>query len=398
MSTAITEQKLRKDFRRVVRRTQAAIFFERLWPRIVAPVAVGGIFVSASWFGLWSALPPYGRMAGGILFAAAALAAPFLVRSGSLIVREAEAIKRIDLETGDKSRPAQTLNDTLSMTGDATTQAIWRTHLTRIWDKWGNNFPAGKPRSKLHTHDPYALRSLVYFSLFLSAAFGNPGISSITKAFDYTVPPPVPEKPVIDAWVTQPSYIRNLQPTRYLEAKDQSPLPEIKTAAPGETHTAPETVADPAPPVILEFDEKTTLHILSRSGAVPINRDAGTIPDPKIMGGEKDNPDVKPTAKYEIELMPGEKCIAVTNGPRWCFSIKANKAPEVRLDGVQESKDRSGALDIACEALDDHGVDSIDVVIETVAPLPPDAAPLDGVAPDALNVPGRACAEKAPMP
>ncbi|MFD1333145.1 DUF4175 family protein, partial [Methylopila musalis] len=59
---------------RLARRAALAIAWEAAWPALAATLAVGLLFLTVSWFGLWDAAPVWARVAGVTLFALAALA------------------------------------------------------------------------------------------------------------------------------------------------------------------------------------------------------------------------------------------------------------------------------------------------------------------------------------
>src|SRR6516165_8352024 len=88
------------------RRARYAIFWERVWPPLAALATAAGLFLALSWLGLWLWLPPLGRAAGLVLFAALALwaAFPFLFLR---LPGFADALRRLDREpVGERRRRA----------------------------------------------------------------------------------------------------------------------------------------------------------------------------------------------------------------------------------------------------------------------------------------------------
>ncbi|MCC8960361.1 DUF4175 family protein, partial [Bradyrhizobium sp. Pear77] len=57
-----------------LQRAKFAIAWERAWPHLARFLTVAGLFLVASWAGLWLALPFAARVAGAALFGIAALA------------------------------------------------------------------------------------------------------------------------------------------------------------------------------------------------------------------------------------------------------------------------------------------------------------------------------------
>jgi hypothetical protein len=86
-----------------LRRAKFAIAWERSWPHLALLLTVGGLFLVASWAGLWLALPSLARVAGLCLFVALALAALFPLLKFRWPSREA-ALSRLDRGTGIRSR------------------------------------------------------------------------------------------------------------------------------------------------------------------------------------------------------------------------------------------------------------------------------------------------------
>ena len=96
------------------RRARYAILWERVWPPLAALATAAGLFLALSWLGLWLWLPPLGRAAGLVLFAALALwaAFPFLFLR---LPGFADALRRLDRVSGLRHRPATTLADRLAV-------------------------------------------------------------------------------------------------------------------------------------------------------------------------------------------------------------------------------------------------------------------------------------------
>jgi hypothetical protein len=87
-------------------------------------LSVVGLFLVASWAGLWLALPFLARAIGIGLFAVAGAGRPVSVAAVRWPTRE-EGLSRLDRGTGIRHRPATALTDTLS-SKDPIAQALWR--------------------------------------------------------------------------------------------------------------------------------------------------------------------------------------------------------------------------------------------------------------------------------
>ena len=166
-------------------------------------LSVVGLFLVASWAGLWLALPFLARAIGIGLFALAALAALFPFTRFRWPTRE-EALSRLDRGTGIRHRPATALTDTLQ-TKDPIAQALWREQRERTLASI-KRIRAGLPSPRLPIHDPWALRALVM--VMLAAAYfaaGDERSLRIAAAFDWNGVL-APANVRVDAWVTPPVY------------------------------------------------------------------------------------------------------------------------------------------------------------------------------------------------
>jgi Domain of unknown function (DUF4175) len=114
----------RLQLTQALQRAQYAIAWERAWPGLARILSVVGLFLVASWAGLWLALPFLARAIGIGLFAVAALAAFYPFARFRWPTRE-EALSRLDRGTGIRHRPATALTDTLS-TKDPIALALWQ--------------------------------------------------------------------------------------------------------------------------------------------------------------------------------------------------------------------------------------------------------------------------------
>ena len=108
-----------------------ALLWERIWPPLAAFLTLAGLFLSLSWLGLWIFLPPIARAVGLALFAAAALVILWrLVRIR--LPDEADALRRVDTNSGLSHRPATAVSDRLAVTrSDPMSAALWQAHIER---------------------------------------------------------------------------------------------------------------------------------------------------------------------------------------------------------------------------------------------------------------------------
>lgn len=338
---------LRAKFNRLVGRAKATIFAERLLPKIVPPLGVAGLFLGASWAGVWEPLPPEARAVGVLAFAAAFLASPFMNRSGSLKVTDTDALKRLDDQVGDPSRPAQTLRDEIADSDDKVGQQIWERKLTDVWNEFSGKFKVGRFAPGI-SKKVYLLAAAAALSVAVTAPMaGDHRMELIQDAFVWQHPvPPLEAR----AWIIPPS---NIEGT-YQQVFDQD-------------SNGAELVAHESSRMSL---------IVFGDNAVTVNGqvlEASEVITPPENSG---NPDAKPSYRYDFDLAEGENDIGIDGGPSWSVDVSSDLDPTVILEQVRRNEDDPNALDIIFIPHDDHGVQDGNIILrdptapEGAQPLP----------------------------
>lgn len=345
-------QKLSSEFNHTVFQAKAAIFTERLVPRLVPPLCTGGLFLTASWLGLWAALPPVGCIAGVIAFATAFVASPFLVHSGSLLVTEQEALRRLDANLGEGARPAQTLRDTLAETNPPVAQKVWDLHITDLWKKWGGKFSAGAPHVDVQSYDPLYLRyGMAALTLAAALIAGGDRFSRLADAFNWQSPAPPPM--AVKAWVTPPKFIND--PPLYLTE-------ETRDEAHGGTK--------------LTAHKNSTLTILTYDAEAKVLVDGVELPVlsviPALPGAGKDS---KSAYQYETPLVNENTSITITKGPEWKFDVSPDAAPQAAINTVNPEAKTPNILSVIYQVKDDFGIQEGQLQIKPVG-ASEDAQPL----------------------
>ena len=119
-------------FRRKVARSRWALYFERLWPRLWSIIAIAGLFILVSMFGLWPLMSEQVHWAVlGAFAVAIAVAFVFVILTPR--PTHNDAIRRLEARSATSHRPASTYEDTLSSARPGgTTDAIWQAHRERL--------------------------------------------------------------------------------------------------------------------------------------------------------------------------------------------------------------------------------------------------------------------------
>lgn len=346
-----TPKSIASKFNRLVMRARSVLLTERALPKVIAPLTVAGGFLAASWVGLWHVLPLEAKIIGVVAFAAATVAVPFLVRSGSLWITRKDAAKRIDEVSGDHTRPARTLADrinTVAPDQDPGAKAVWDLHTARIWNNWGQNFKTGKPKPDLNRYDPLRMRYIVPVCVALSAvAAGDQRGPNLAAAFDWTRPPPPPITLDVRAWVTPPANI------------DATPV-----------YLREGTGAD------LAVHKQSILTVVVSGGNTHVTINGQDVPLTRTIRtrGQEET-----SAQYEAVLGEGPVTVQIENGPTWTFNVAPDTGPRVNIEGVEQRVPQNGTepvIALTCSANDDYGLREGEIIIR-VPPQNPTGAEAD---------------------
>jgi uncharacterized protein (TIGR02302 family) len=317
----------RLQLTQALQRAQYAIAWERTWPGLARLLSVIGLFLVASWAGLWLALPFLARAIGLGLFALAALAALFPLARFRWPSRE-EALGRLDRGTGIRHRPATALTDTLS-TRDPIAQALWREQRERTLASI-KRIRAGLPSPRLAIHDPWALRALVI--VMLAAAYvaaGDERRLRIAAAFDWNGVL-APANVRVDAWVTPPLYTGK---------------PPVILSAANRDAASPDSGAP------LPVPAGSTLLVRSSGGNIDVVVGGGVT---EVAPSEQAP---KGTNERHFKITgDGTAHVRAPSGqPLWRFAATPDRGPTISLAKDPERQAR-GSLQMSYKLEDDYGV------------------------------------------
>jgi len=203
-----TQSPLDRRFARLVGRARWSLWWERAWPRIWLPLAIVGLFLTLSWFGLWLDATPVWRGAGLSAFALA-----FLVSLWPLLrlrwPSRMNALDRLDRDTGLNHGPARVLDDKLALGGgDLGTRALWALHRKRA-EEAVSRMRVAAPSPDMPRHDRYALRAAGLLALVASAFVAGPELGSrLAAAFDWRRVEASAPAFRVDGWIDPPLYTR----------------------------------------------------------------------------------------------------------------------------------------------------------------------------------------------
>ena len=196
----------RGSLERLLVRARAVLLFERLWPAAVAVLALSALFLAASWFGLWVALPRPLRAVGVLVFAAG-LAAVLRHAVRRRLPARRDALARLDRDSGAPHRPVSSSQDALAdPDADATTRALWALHRRRL-DAALAGLRVRAPSPRMVERDRYALRAGALLLVAAGAFVAGPDREGrVVAAFDWFGAAAPAAGFRLDAWIDPPAY------------------------------------------------------------------------------------------------------------------------------------------------------------------------------------------------
>lgn len=190
----------------LVRRARLALAVEKYWPWLVLAASLAALFLVLALSGLFVAAPVWLRGTGVGLFSVLILSS-LLVGLQFARVTRAEALKRIDAQSGLAHRPVTSYADNLANTADApATHALWQAHQRRI-SRVIATLKVHPPRPDLAPRDPYALRFAILLALCAAFLIAGPERAGrVLAAFDWSTPREAPTPMRLDGWINPPAY------------------------------------------------------------------------------------------------------------------------------------------------------------------------------------------------
>jgi uncharacterized protein (TIGR02302 family) len=318
-----------------LRRARWAILWERLWPALASLATAVGLFLTVSWLGLWLWLPPLARAALVVVFALVALAAAlpfaFLRRPGI-----ADALRRLDHDSGLSHRPATAITDRLAVTPqDQHSLALWKAHVARTLAAT-RAFKVGLPAPQIAKRDPYALRGLVLIACIAAfVAAGGERWKRVAEAFDWQGVV-LPANFRVDAWVMPPAYTG--KPPVILAG-----IHPGETAHPTGEEASSAAVAVPVGSVlVVRASGKLSLDITGKGGVVAA-KDDGTSP-----AGTQEH-------RFKITGSGAATLRGAGDDLTWAFNAIPDTPPVIALTKDPERQAR-GSILLSYRLEDDYGV------------------------------------------
>lgn len=334
-----------------------ALLWERLWPRLVMPLAILALFLAVAWLRLLVALPDWARLAVVALFAVGFLAS--LVPLARMPRgRPNDALGRLERDSGFDHRPLTGLVDKqASGDEDPVSRALWDAHRRRLAAAIAA-VRVRAPSPRVDRRDPYALRFVAVLLLVVGVVAGR-GDYAGPLADTLRLPTTPGPETRIDAWVTPPGYTGRA-PIFLTTAPE--PGADGRTEAAGLVHQGPVSVPQGS---IVSLRVNGVAAPAARFVADGASEGEATTIDPAPTEGTAlpaaavaaDSGIIRPTGFQHPLDRSGAVVLSGEGGEvrRFAFTVEPDSAPSIKLIEDPGATAR-GAFRLAYEVTDDYRV------------------------------------------
>ncbi len=344
-----------------------ALVWEQVWPLLLPVLSVISLFLIVSWFGVWALLNDYVRIGFVLVFVGALLLALWNLRKLQFPTG-ADVDVRIEKASYLEHRPVTAQEDSRSdVTGgdDPFAKALWEEHRRRMAQSL-SGLKSGTPSPKVAHRDPFAIRALLFLTLFVAfgAGWNNWG-SRIADAFR-SQPLSTLVAGRVDVWVTPPAYTN--KPPIFLKQSD-STQQAVVTVPEGSELVVRVLKLDAPELVLLDGEYERVIDAVKPEN----NTSSPSAATPEPEAGK-----TKLSTLFKLKL---EKSSSVKlrsdedEVDTWSFAVTEDYNPSIKFTEEPEGTTR-GALEFSYEVQDDYGVRSAQAKIKPEEDLDSRAVPL----------------------
>jgi len=358
--------------------TRVSMMVERGWPLLLPLILVASLFLSISWFGVFSRLPDVARIGLVAAFGLAGLAALYPLRFFRL-PGAAEVDRRIEAANELLHSPVLVQSDRPSGRESSFSQALWREHQKRMAARL-DSLGADLPRTRVPERDPWGLRAVAALLLVTAFAFSfGPTGGRIEDGFSaHGAHDAVP--PRIDAWVTPPAYTG--KPPIFLTADANQATPTFHV--PEGSDVSLRVTGGSGEETLAYADKDGNSRTIDPAGPQASAKPAASPAVPAVTSPSKVRQFTgKLTGDGTLTLKSGEDQLG-----RWAFAVIADKPPQIRFVG-EPKRAANGAFELNYQIDDDYGAATAKAVFAPADPQAPGAHPLYGPPEMPLALPRR---------
>ena len=351
--------------RLLVRIASLNLFWEKLWPRLLSPLAVCGLFLGVALLDFLPLLPFWPHILALAVFAGILGYSIRGLLEGDYRVEERYAWRRLEVDSGMAHRPLDAINDK-PVSHLANAGVLWTLHRARMV-RMLSRLRVGLPSPGMARRDPFGFRAAVLIILVIA---GAAGVGDARARLERAL---IPERATpnraalsINLWITPPAYT-GLAPifletaaTKPVSSVDAKMAPEISPSAERAVIRVP--VGSKFLAQVSRGDKQATFVIGSREVAFEAL-------DPGVpQSGAR----VEGTFVAD-DAVAGRFAVSVDGrvAESWPARIEIDQVPEVEFSQPPKSQGR-GLLRLEFQATDDFGLAGMNMTIRNSEgwPLP----------------------------
>ena len=340
-----------------------ALFWERLWPRLVPLIGAIGLFVTVALLDLLPMLPFWLHVCALAVFAGALAWAIKFLWQGRYGATRDQARHRIERDSEVGHRPLTALADRpVSELDDPAKQALWTAHLERM-RRLLARLRVRLPSPGMARLDPLGLRAVVPLLLLIAvAAGGGEAGARLERALVPTASGIAGDNLTLDIWITPPAYTR-VPPILLQRQAGPKSLAEAQAAK--DKSQATDAAAQAAPPEVAIPVGSTVLAQLGRAdgaarmliGERPVGFDA--VDGEQASAGRRVEAEISDDdlAAKSLDIRLDDDLVA-----GWPIRVVPDTAPEVVFTSAPKNRGK-GLLALEYNATDDYAVAGLRLLV-----------------------------------
>ena len=342
--------------RLLIRIARLNLFWEKIWPRLLPPLAVCGLFLAVALLDFLPMLPFWLHIVALAMFAGIFGYSICGLVGGEYHVDERRARRRVETDSGVAHRPLEALDD-MPFSHPADADALWTLHKARMAALL-SRLRVSLPSPGMARCDPFGFRAALLMIMVIAGAAGiGDARARLERAL---IPEPATFSEVglsIDLWITPPAYT-GLAPI-FLEnaAAKQMTSADATTAREMATPAELTVIRVPVGSTFLaqlsRGDKQAAFVVGKRETAFEALDSA--VPE---AGARVEGTFVADDAVAMALAVSVDGRVAVS----WPAQIQIDHAPEVEFTQPPKNQGR-GLLRVEFEAMDDFGLAKVAMTI-----------------------------------
>ncbi len=326
-------------YRALLGLSRAALFWERLWPRLCPLAMVAGVFVAVALLDVLPALPGWAHVLALLMFAAALAGALWYAVPGFRPISEIAARRRLETGGGVEHRPLTALEDRLAVgADDPGAEALWMSHRRRMAEQV-RTLSVWPPAPGMARLDPWGVRAAVILLLVIGlAAGGGEAEMRMERALTPGLGGGVDQAASVEIWITPPEYTG--VPPLFLKSGTPAASLDGVAEIPAGSALLARVAGVGEAPLLFAGDTETKFEVMGDTSKARVYR-----AETRIGDGER------------LSVKVAGRDLAA-----WPLRVIPDAPPEIAFS-APPSATQQGFLTFEFEATDDYGVSRVTAVV-----------------------------------